>query len=201
MRLRRPVARQQRLDDFRRGLLAAEHQFQRATGLADDAADAEQIAHLRPGAGQRLPGRHPAEHGDGHAQRATRGIAADQRQTAVVRHPVEAAGETFQPGGIGRRQGQRERECKRGCAHRRQVAGGYRQGALAEQEGIADFGKVHPGDQGVGGNRQLFAGGQCQQGAVVADAQCHAFGPGRTGGRGEVAADQFELTHADGRSA
>ncbi|WP_252406491.1 AIR synthase related protein, partial [Acinetobacter pittii] len=45
---------------------------------AERAPDAEQVARARTGAGQRLAGRHPAEYGQGHAQRAARGVAADQ---------------------------------------------------------------------------------------------------------------------------
>ena len=79
--------------------------------LAQHAADAEQIADLRAGPNQCLPGRHAAEHGDGQAQRATGGVAADQGDGAVAGHGIEATGEPLQPIRIGGRQGERFGRC------------------------------------------------------------------------------------------
>ncbi len=53
---------------------------------------------------------------------------------------------------------------------------------------------MHAFHQGIGGDRQLFAGWRRQQGAVVADAEGHLRRRRRAGGRGEEAADQLELT-------
>ncbi len=180
--------------DIRIGFGLPQHQRQRAGCLAQHAADAEQIADLRAGPNQRLPGRHAAEHGDGQAQRATGGIAANQTQAAVERHGIQSAGELGEPERIAARQAQGKGEAD-GCgAHAGQVAGGDGQGALAEQERIAGIGEMHAGDQGVGGHGQLFTGGNLQQGAIIADAENDfAAGPGASGG-GEVVTDQLELT-------
>ena len=59
----------------------------------------DEIADLRAGPNQRLPGRHTAKHGQRQAQRAPRGVATDQANRALLRHPVEATGEGRQPEG------------------------------------------------------------------------------------------------------
>ncbi|MCY1527647.1 hypothetical protein D9M68_627180 [compost metagenome] len=192
--LRRPVTCQQRLGDRRWRLALAEHQRQSPRAIAQLPCDAEQIADLRPRTSQRLAPRYTAKHREGQAQRAATGIAADQAHRAVLRHLIEAPGEGLQPGRFGARHGQRQGEADRRRAHGGQVADRHAQGALAEQERIRSFGEMHPGNQGVGGHRQLLASRHLQQGAVVADAKRHTFAGLRTGRSGEVVTDQLELT-------
>ena len=58
---------------------------------------------------------------------------------------------------------------------------------------------MHPGDQGIGGDRQLLASRQIEQGAIIANAQSHAFGRLRTGRGSEEVADKFKLAHSQQR--
>ena len=87
---------------------------------------------------------------------------------------MQAASELGQPGFIGARQGQGEGKGQRRSAHGSQITGGNGQRTLTEKKGIAGFGEMHPGDQGVGGNRQLLVCRQLQQCAVITNAQHHA---------------------------
>ena len=84
---------------------------------------------------------------------------------------------------------------RRRSAHGSQITGGNGQRTLTEKKGIAGFGEMHPGDQGVGGNRQLFTGGQRQHRAVITNTENHSVATLSTTGGGEVATDQLELIH------
>ena len=197
MRLGCPVACQQvPTGGTLRGTLTKD-EGQGAAGLARRTAQAQQITRAGAAAQERLTGRHLTEDREGEGQRTAGGVTTDQAQLALLGHLYKACRQAFQPGGLDARQGQRQGEAQRRGAHGGEVAGAHRQGALAEAMGIrAGIGEMHPGGQGIGGDRQLFTRGGCQQRAVVTDAQRHAGSATGARRRGEIATDEFEFTHA-----
>ena len=187
--------RQQRLGDCCVSRALPQYQRQGARGIAQLAADTQQVARLCTAARQGLASRHAAEHGQGQAQRPTGGIAAHQAYAAALRHGVQALGIALQPIGFDARRGQGKGKGEGVGAHGGQVAHRHGQRALAEQERVTGVGKMHASHQRIGGDCQLLPGGKRQQGAVVADPQGNAFAALRTGRGGEVGADQLKLTH------
>ncbi len=159
----RPVMGQQRLGLLGRCLAFPQHQRQRAGRLAQHTTDAQQVAWARTATAQRLACRYAAKHGDGDAQRSPGGVTTDQAHAATVGHAAEAVGIRRQPVRANVRQGQGEGEADCSRAHGGQVTGGHGQRTLAKQQRIADSGKMHPGDQGVGRHRQLLTGGRASR--------------------------------------
>ncbi|MNY78060.1 hypothetical protein D3C86_2181580 [compost metagenome] len=77
----------------------------------------------------------------------------------MLRHLVQTLGIGLQPTGRNRRQRQCKGEGDRRGAHGGEVAGSDRQRTLTKEKGVANVGEMHPGDQGIGRNRQLLTGG------------------------------------------
>ena len=162
--------RQQGLGNCRDSAALTQNQRQCARCIAQLTAHAQQVAGARAAAAQGLARGHAPKYRQGKAQWTTRGVAADQPQVARLGHDVQATGKRVQPGGFNRRQRQGKGKRNRGGAHGRQITGRHSQRTLTEQERVARICEVHPGYQGVGGDRQLFPEGNIQQGAVVANA-------------------------------
>ena len=114
---------------------AAEH-FQRQPRVAQRAAHVEVVAGARPAAQQGLSRRDFAEHRDADGQRAARGVAADQLAIVGVGQREQSAREALQPGLVGLRQGQRQREGQRFRAAGGQVAQVHGQRLVAQLERI-----------------------------------------------------------------
>ncbi len=95
LRLRRPVVRQQRLGDGGCGAALAEDQRQGASGIAQLATNAQQVAGSGCAAGQCLTPRNATEDRQRQAQRTAGGITTDQAQAAALSHQVQTTGERF----------------------------------------------------------------------------------------------------------
>ena len=102
-----------------------QQQFQRRTGRTQLTAHAQQVTLLGGTTGQRLPGGQAAEYRHRQAQRATRGVPANQAEATRRSHLLQAVRKTLQPRRIGLRQGQRQGEAQRRGAHAGQIAGRY----------------------------------------------------------------------------
>ena len=158
----------------------------------------EVVARLRAVAAQGRAGGHLADHRDADVERPARGVAADQLAVEAVRQREHAPAESLQPGFVGLRQRQRQREGERPRAHRRQVGQVDRQRLVPERLGVDVVEDMPAADQHVGGDRQALAAcRRAEQRAIVADPEQGL--PGRA--PIEEAADQLELAERPGALA
>ena len=166
-------------------------------GAAQVAGAVDAVPRTGAGAAQGQARGHHAGGGDGgHHLRGAGGVAAHQVDARRLRQAPQAAGEGRQPSLVGHGQGQGEGEPARLGAHGGQVGEVHRQSLVPQGLGVGIGEEVHPGHQGIGGDGQFPARLMGQEGAVVPHPQDH---PGVTGGAGEPATDEFELTGGHGR--
>ena len=171
---------------------APEH-FQRQACVAQATAHINVVAHLCGTAAQGLVFRHLAEHGDANVQRPRRGVSPHQCATMDVGQGQQPFGKCRQPGVVGTRQRQSQREGQWLGTHGGQVAQVHGQCLVAQRLGADGGQKVAAFHQHVGGHGQPHAGCGGQQGAIVAVVQRHSRWVQRVL---KVAADQVKFTHA-----
>jgi len=151
---------------FVRQLELALRHVQPERGFAQQPRDIDAIPGPGTGALQCLPVRHE-----------THDLDADSKRARVVSPPTSATSYPRARSNIPAQKPQASSDrpaagsgstcTRRCCAHGRKVAQVRCQRLVANGNGVGSFGKVHPGNQHVGGHHQLLAGGHIEDSGII----------------------------------